>query len=66
MKITRNGKRIKVTDDDKDEKTTLTKHKGKKIADLTQAEKDELLLALLQRAGMANKNGRMRLPGRGS
>ncbi len=60
MKITRNGKRIKVTDDDKDEKTALTKHKGKKFSDLTQAEKDELLLALLQRAGMANKNGRIK------
>lgn len=60
MKITKTGKRIKITDDDKDEKTTLTKHKGKKFADLSQAEKDELLLALLQRAGMANKNGRIK------
>ena len=60
MKITTNGKRIKVTDDDKDEKTTLTKHKGKRFVDLTQAEKDELLLALLQRAGMAKKNGRIK------
>lgn len=60
MKITKTGKRIKVTDDDKDEKTTLTKHKNKKFVDLTQAEKDELLLALLQRAGMANKNGRIK------
>lgn len=60
MKVIMNGKRIKVTDDDKGEKTTLTKHKGKKFTDLTQAEKDELLLALLQRVGMANKNGRIK------
>jgi len=60
MKITKTGKHIKVTDDDKDEKTTLTKHKNKKFADLTQVEKDELLLALLQRAGMANKSGRIK------
>lgn len=60
MKITKSGKRIKVTDDDRDEKTVLTKHKGKKIGDLTSAEKDELLLALLQRAGMAGKNGKIK------
>lgn len=60
MKIEVNGKHIKISDDDKDEKKTLTKHKGKKIADLTQVEKDELLLALLQRAGMANKNGKIK------
>lgn len=34
--------------------------KTKKITDLTQTEKDELLLALLQRAGMANKNGKIK------
>lgn len=60
MKVTKTGKRIKVVDDDKVEKAALTKHKNKKITDLTQAEKDELLLALLQRAGMANKNGRIK------
>ena len=60
MIITKNGKKLKITDDDKDEKKVLTKHKGKKFTELTQAEKDELLLALLQRAGMANKNGRIK------
>ena len=60
MKVTQQGKRIKITDDDKDEKKVLTKHKGKKLSDLTVAEKDELLLALLQRAGMANKNGKIK------
>lgn len=60
MKVTVEGKKIRVTDDDKDEKKTLTKHRGKKFTDLTQAEKDELLLALLQRAGMANKNGKIK------
>lgn len=59
--VTKTGKRIKVTDDDKDEKSMLTKHKGKKITDMTQAEKDELLLALLQWAGMANKSGRIKV-----
>lgn len=61
MKITVNGKRVKVTDDDREgKKATAEKHKGKKFADLTQAEKDELLLALLQAAGMVNKNGRIK------
>lgn len=60
MKVEVTNKKIKVSDDDKDEKKTLTKHKGKKFADLTQEEKDELLLALLQRAGMATKNGRIK------
>lgn len=60
MKITVNGKRIKVSDDDKDEKKTLTRLKGKKLIDLTQTEKDELLLALLQRVGMATKNGKIK------
>ena len=60
MKVDVKGKKFKVTDDDRDEKKTLVKHKNKKIVDLTQAEKDELLLALLQRVGMANKNGKIK------
>lgn len=60
MKVTITGKRIKVTDDDKDEKKALAKHKNKNFSTLTQAEKDELLLALLQRAGMASKNGKIK------
>lgn len=61
MKVIKTGKRIKVTDDDREgRKTATAKHKNKKFSDLTQAEKDELLLALLQQAGMANKNGRIK------
>jgi polyphosphate kinase 2 (PPK2 family) len=60
MKIEVNGKKIKITDNDKDEKKTLVKHKGKKFTDLVQAEKDELILALLQRSGMAGKNGKIK------
>lgn len=60
MKVDVKGKKIKVTDDDRDEKKTLVKHKNKKYSDLTQAEKDELLLTLLQRAGMASKNGKIK------
>lgn len=60
MKVVKTGKRIKVTDDDKDEKKTLVKHKNKNFSTLTPAEKDELLLALLQRAGMVNKNGKIK------
>lgn len=61
MTIIKTGKRFKVTDDDRNvKKATVTKHKGKKFTDLTQAEKDELLLALLQDAGMANKNGKIK------
>lgn len=60
MNVTKTGKRFNVTDDNKAEKPILQKHKGKKFTDLTQVEKDELLLALLQRSGMANKNGKIK------
>lgn len=60
MKIIVTGKKIKVSDDDKDEKKALIKHKNKNFADLTSAEKDELLLAILQRLGMAKKNGKIK------
>ena len=61
MKVIKTGKRIKVTDDDREGKNAaVAKHKNKKFSDLTQAEKDELLLVLLQQAGLANKNGKIK------
>jgi len=60
MNVTKTGKKFKITDDNKAEKPILQKHKGKKFIDLTAVEKDELLLALLQRNGMANKNGKIK------
>lgn len=44
------------------EKGILRKHKDKNFAaDLTQAERDELLLAILQRLGMADRNGKIKV-----
>lgn len=62
MKVDVKGKKVKVTDDDRNEKKTLVKHKNKIFDDLVQTEKDELLLALLQRAGMASKSRKIKAP----
>lgn len=56
MKVVKNGKKIKVTDDNKVQKVVTAKHKGKKYSQLSQPEKNELLLAVLLLLNLVDKN----------
>ncbi len=56
MKVVKNGKRLTVTDDNKTQKVITGKHKGKKFSQLSQAERNELLLAALQLLGLVDKS----------
>ncbi len=62
VKDPKNKKRYQVSDADvTDGKGKLKKHDGKNFAQLTAQQKDELLLALLQLMGLADKNGVLRV-----
>ncbi len=59
--IDRKGKRVKFSDGEKkkakdDADTEVAKHSGKALKDLTDKEKDDLLIAL----GVVKKNGKIK------
>ena len=59
--IDRKGKRVKFSDGEKkkvkaDVEAERAKHTGKSLKDLTEKEKDDLLIAL----GVAGKNGKIK------
>lgn len=54
--VVKQGKRFRVSDTGKSDKSITEKHKGKAFDALSAKDKDELLKAVLKKLGMLDEN----------